>query len=205
VTITRALIGAVPAVLLCSLPVLAQTSPAKGPSEDIKVHGHWVIEVHNGDGSLASRQEFENSLAAHGQELLAAILAKATVSNWYIYLVDTVGGQSPCVNDFGVNGCAINTPERGSGKDAYPNLQLTLPLDAATGTPTGTLQLSGYAVVSNPAAVSYFSLVGTGIDVLLPGKTPQTLFSTLFTSHAIARVAVTPNQIINVIVTFSFS
>src|ERR1035438_8313432 len=35
---------------------------ARGKSEGIKVHGHWVIEIRNPDGSLASRHEFENAL-----------------------------------------------------------------------------------------------------------------------------------------------
>ena len=33
-----------------------------GKNEGIKVHGHWVLEIKNPDGSLASRHEFENAL-----------------------------------------------------------------------------------------------------------------------------------------------
>ena len=33
-----------------------------GKKEGIKVHGHWVLEIKNTDGSLASRHEFENAL-----------------------------------------------------------------------------------------------------------------------------------------------
>ena len=42
----------------------AQTPEARrsgGPQEGIKVHGHWVVEISNPDGTLADRREFENA------------------------------------------------------------------------------------------------------------------------------------------------
>ena len=67
---------------------------ADGRNEGIKVHGHWVLEIRNRDGSVASRREFENSLATgpnNGGALLATILAGAantssTVGPWLVLL-----------------------------------------------------------------------------------------------------------------------
>jgi len=36
-------------------------SDSGGKNEGIKVHGHWVIDVKNPDGSLAGHRDFENS------------------------------------------------------------------------------------------------------------------------------------------------
>ncbi len=57
---------------------------SSGPREGVKVHGHWVIEVKNADGSVAERKEFENELALPGDEpyagvgnrILAALLSR---------------------------------------------------------------------------------------------------------------------------------
>jgi len=56
---------AAPAKAKATAPVaqtVAKKPATKGQSEGIRVHGHWVIEVKNPDGSLAKRVEFENSL-----------------------------------------------------------------------------------------------------------------------------------------------
>jgi hypothetical protein len=54
--------------MACAGLGFGQQKPAKpearGKSEGIKVHGHWVIEIRNPDGSLASRHELENALVA---------------------------------------------------------------------------------------------------------------------------------------------
>ena len=55
-------------------------APSKPGSEGIKVHGHWVLQVKNADGTLGERREFNNSLVASGgmmtgDQLLAALLS----------------------------------------------------------------------------------------------------------------------------------
>ena len=55
---------------------------AKG---DIQVHGHWVIEVRDPDGTLVTRREFENSYI--GGNMLANFTARrASVGLWAITL-----------------------------------------------------------------------------------------------------------------------
>jgi len=68
------LTGAVLAVVMSAALAFGQAKPeqkpekqkAGGKNEGIKVHGHWVLEIKNPDGSLASRHEFENSLVPGG-------------------------------------------------------------------------------------------------------------------------------------------
>jgi len=91
---------------------------AKGQHEGIKVHGHWIIEVKNPDGSLAKRVEFENSLVTPtnypgasltGSQALVAVLSGVAAlspsqaaalgfsSPWVIDLESVNSGDvSPC-------------------------------------------------------------------------------------------------------------
>ena len=60
-------------------PAASAEKEANGKKEGIQVHGHWVIEIRNRDGSVASRKEFDNSLATgagNGGALLATILGE---------------------------------------------------------------------------------------------------------------------------------
>jgi hypothetical protein len=57
-----------------------------GKNEGIKVHGQWVLEIKNPDGSLDSRHEFENSLVTGGQGALASLLLGSFATGWYIEL-----------------------------------------------------------------------------------------------------------------------
>jgi hypothetical protein len=58
-----------------SKPAGRPASHAKGPSEGITVHGHWVVEVRNPDGTVTARRDFENSIQPGGQSYLASMLA----------------------------------------------------------------------------------------------------------------------------------
>jgi len=71
------------APLLAGVPLVSdQASPSsRGPLEGITVHGHWTIVVRNADGSIVSRQEFENALITtslpggeSGGSLLSAVV-----------------------------------------------------------------------------------------------------------------------------------
>jgi hypothetical protein len=52
----------------------APASPAEGPSEGITVHGQWVIEVRNPDGTVTARRDFENELQVFGASFFASSL-----------------------------------------------------------------------------------------------------------------------------------
>ena len=65
-----------------------ETTSAKGQHEGITVHGHWVMEVKNPDGTRVSRQEFENALVQPGgaQDLTFLLLGGATMGGYRVIL-----------------------------------------------------------------------------------------------------------------------
>ncbi len=62
----------------------------------IKVHGHWTLDVHNADGSLASHAEFENELTPLGGGLLGILLHGTAVVRELVVELD--GSVRPCGN-----------------------------------------------------------------------------------------------------------
>jgi hypothetical protein len=83
-------------MLAATLAAAQESKPEApgGPHEGIKVHGHWTIEVHNPDGTLANHREFENSLDANaGAAALASPLARRAVGG--LWLVTLLGNLCP--------------------------------------------------------------------------------------------------------------
>ena len=79
--------------ILVALLVLASTARnvSAQAREGITVHGSWLIEVTNADGTLAERREFENGLEG-GQFLLAMLLAqKVSMGPMDVFLGDRTG------------------------------------------------------------------------------------------------------------------
>jgi hypothetical protein len=69
-------------------------SQSDGVDEGIQVHGDWVIEVRNADGSLAVRREFENALQSVGSHYLTRLLDRsASMGAWAI---GVYGNPGPC-------------------------------------------------------------------------------------------------------------
>ena len=78
-------------LLVACLVTLARPVAAQRP-EGITVRGHWVIDVKNTDGTLASRTEFDNALVEAGQNTLAGLLMGGPpVSGWAVQLMDSDG------------------------------------------------------------------------------------------------------------------
>jgi hypothetical protein len=87
-----------------------EANPAKSGKEGIAVHGHWVIEVRNPDGSLAQHREFENSLTLNGTYVMTALLSGSAVpGNWGV-LLGPASGNGPCTNSYTV-GATSGTSE----------------------------------------------------------------------------------------------
>ena len=58
-----------------------------GTAEGIQVHGHWLIEVRDPDGSLVLRREFENALALGADALLASIFNREYGLGLWVILI----------------------------------------------------------------------------------------------------------------------
>jgi hypothetical protein len=196
---------AIAAIASVSAVATAQAQPpaggVSGPHQGIKLHGHWVIEIRNPDGTLSSRHEFDNRLSANGKSLMAALFGKFNVELWGIALRN-LPGNSPCVGLDGTTptACQITEPGIPARSDVTPNLTLGVPTGVDT-FPTGVVQLSGYAIVTNPAPTSFFDQVLT----TLTARGPANAISATLTIHELPRITVTPGQILNIVVSFSFS
>jgi hypothetical protein len=148
-----------PAKLGVSQDSSAKRPAPKGPSEGIKVHGHWIIEVRNPDGKVVTHREFENSLSFEfGGVLLTAVLGRQnSVGAWAIAMDAPLAPASPslCTNTnqaanlaltagSGVGGCTL----------AESNGQYILPCTDANGcfpnllSPTVALNSSQVAVLT---------------------------------------------------------
>jgi hypothetical protein len=164
----------------------AQGTP--GMQEGVTVHGDWVIEVRNPDGSLAHRRAFKNALV--GAPLLASILARTVAPGaWSISLFGTgcspVGGM-PCEIRESAGELSVSVAGGGS--------QVVL-----TGTVTAT----------NPLA-THFESVGTSLGVcdpaVVPAATCPAITSAQFSAVGLpVHVPITFGQMARVTVTFSFS
>jgi len=84
----------------------APATPSGGNREGVKMHGHWVIDVKNPDGTIAEHRDFENTITGYGQELLAGVISGYVVpSDYGIFLSSS--GTVPCAEPQGFAGCVI--------------------------------------------------------------------------------------------------
>lgn len=167
----------------------------------IKVHGHWTIEVRNPDGSLASRTEFDNALAASGPQFLAQILGrKNTPGEWSIELLGTACGGGTC---WILESWNPNT-------FAYPYFFKTLSVAKVATVPQQKLELRGVAFADQAGQIT---AVNSATMMCPPTLAPSAACSmtqgavgTQVTSHTLATpVSVAAGQAVQVTVVISFS
>jgi hypothetical protein len=165
------------------------------PREGITVHGHWVIDVRNPDGTLSSHADFQNALTPGGAFILAMLLSREATpgaAHWTIEL----GPNSNLGAPFGRNGAFILSAsifEAALG-DHYGFGTLTLARQDST------VVLKGTATASAAGELIH---VSTGLVINIQGVmgTP-TQFSGTMLPNGIPLAA---GQIIQVTVTLSFS
>ena len=165
---------------------------ARGKSEGIKVHGHWVIEIRNPDGSLASRHELENALVPGGQSALARLLLPGSfTSSWDIELGLTAANGFP----FGTTPDIQQAPCQNAQQ--YCNTSLTV----TSGAGGSQVILQG---TSSPIGTPLtLNTVSSGL-VTCNSATPTNCATWPFTS-ATTNLLVQAGQLITITVIFSFS
>lgn len=197
-------------------PVVAAAQQAAAPSsgvptEGIKVHGRWTIEVRNTDGTLASRTEFNNALA--GGANLSRLLARMTsVGKWVVTLMGPPGATTgPCgspVSPIASNACLVT--ESGSGLTAAPSVFETLTVSVpGTEEPNeGKFVLRGTATARENASVGTVATRFAACAASIPPSTPCNFSSSSaspLTSTTLATpIAVSTDQQIQVTVVISF-
>lgn len=126
--VVTALVAFLTAGLVLPIRAAGQESrePASGAIEGIKVHGHWVIEVRNPDGTLDTRREFDNALATDGAAYLAQLLGRALSAGfWRINLYDDASGDGPCLLDGQPARCSVREPDDAqTASHAFPTLAI---------------------------------------------------------------------------------
>ncbi|HTW46496.1 MAG TPA: hypothetical protein VMD92_01035 [Acidobacteriaceae bacterium] len=94
--------GSSKAAVAPATPAHAASQPERRPGgthEGIKVHGRWIIEVKNPDGTLAQRREFENSLSPLQSQLQSLLAGNSVVGGWEISLSASLGATSICTGN----------------------------------------------------------------------------------------------------------
>jgi hypothetical protein len=97
------------------LGVSAGQAAPKGQSEGITVHGRWVIEVKNPDGTVVTHREFENAIVPGGEGYLAALLAGNNSPGGLSILLNGANSQFP-----GNPGSVPSSPEALTFSEAGP-------------------------------------------------------------------------------------
>ena len=106
--------------------LIAATSPGTA-SEGIQVHGDWVIEVRDPDGTLVTHREFRNALEGFGDDALADFLGRQTsVGLWQVGL-HALTGDNPCENSSSSeNSCiVVESANDDTGPQYFKTLTVT--------------------------------------------------------------------------------
>jgi hypothetical protein len=207
----------------------ASPAQAKPGGEGIRVHGHWVIDVKNPDGSLAEHREFDNSLVTGqnggGDTLLVGLISGALVPGGYTIQIGGFSGTCGPGTSCSAQTSNISSPTLTANfPDATSNVSSTAPpsfvlAGSFTSTYTGTL---------NSVATGYtICLGGNAIPPTLPSFPLPTVpevnispsqcfsanadlayenYSSTFTATTLTSpMPVTSGQLVQVTVTISFS
>lgn len=192
--------------LLFGLGGMAVVDVDAQSKEGIQVRGHWMFEVFNPDGSLASRKEFDNALTT-GARLLATLLTRsAQMGEWGIALYPSGPANpfsSPDVPDpyMGQLGLILEPTNTGP---AFKNVFKTLTV--ARGEDSGTVVLKGSATALRGGTVTAVETVGFHCTGACPSPVigVNTSGQAAFSSADVSQLLVA-EQILQVTVTFSFS
>jgi hypothetical protein len=193
---------------------VAPASQEGGPKEGLKVHGYWVIEVHNPDGKLVSHTEFENALAT--QRTLTSVFSRTSVLGlWEVDLMQSGNANdSPWGSTTGLfsGPNAGRITESGQGPNIYSTLTVSKNND-------NSIVLSGNATaVQNGSIGRVATSVGICDAAVTTGPCTNYTFNLqgslladfAFNDASMTRTAINPisvvtGQSIQVTVTISFS
>jgi hypothetical protein len=161
--------AAAPTATPAMAPLTAQTGQSSSPverkpggnHEGIQVHGQWVIEVKNPDGTVTARREFENSIQQSGMSFLASLIAGNNSSGNLSIMLN--GASASFVTLFGVSF---------SSSQAGPCLPMSTATYSSGGLATGTTCLLT-AGPSSTGLLTYYGLLCSAYqEAYLNGKTP---------------------------------
>jgi len=178
--------------------------------QGIKVHGRWIIEIRNPDGSLVSRREFDNALQSTGSTMLSGFLSRTTSpGGWMVWLTTAnTNASPPCGTDAFPQNCVMVEPTYAgsSTSNYYKNLTV-----GRGGTSQNTVVLNGSAIAQRNGSVQQVATAaqnctGVGSTCLGGAAVLATTFSRFtFAAAGQPDISVQAGQQIQVTVEFSFS
>ena len=196
--------------------------------QGVKVHGHWVIDVKNPDGSLAQHRDFENSLEASAQGLLVGMMSGYLTPGDYMIVMGAASGTSACTATYQLCGIVhnLNTyPALGYCNVYYctgSSLNYTYNFGTSfagpfsmvlsgsiTANQTGTIG-AVYSILSTCANIGFGSTNPSSIETSSPAScvtqtSPEPWYGTLTQATLASPVSVSSGQIVQVTVTITFS
>jgi len=193
--------GAIALVALLTVsPGLMYAPPAHAQGgesrvEGIKVHGRWVIEIRDPDGTLVTHREFDNGLTGIGKEHLRSLLGERGVARyWAIELGSS--GAGLCFNESGSNVHCLILEDDDPKWTQLPNVSRGLSREV---TGDGEVILRGAATAMTGGQLDY---VMTNLETYVGASGAYGSFTN---SYLPQPIAVQQGQSIAVTVTFSFS
>jgi hypothetical protein len=210
-------------VFLCTLVAVPTPASARQVDHsvpvargDIKIHGHWVIDVRNPDGTTVERREFDNAITSFGKAHLANVLLRNFSVAPFMILVGSSSPTGPCqgipnLANYGPNHCFSIHPSSNTG--LVPPTAVFPTMTQTVGGPANSqIILAGSITTRNAGQID---LVATIQPTCIPSAAPTSCHSLgaggLFTSHdlrdqqgTLAPIPVVAGQIVQVMVTFSF-
>ena len=197
--------------------------------QGVKVHGHWVIDVKNPDGTLAQHRDFENSLESTAPGFLVGLMSGYLIPGDYMLVIGASSGTSACTATYQFCGIVhnLNTyPALGYCSVYYctgSSLNYTYNFGTGFAGPY-SMVLSGSITANQTGTIgTVFSLLSTcanigyaagtnpsGIETSSPAScvtqtSPTPWYGPLTDANLASPVSVTSGQIIQVTVTITFS
>ncbi len=196
--------------------------------QGLRVHGHWVINVRNPDGTLVQHREFENSLQIGGQGFLVGLLSGYLVPGDWMIVLGAQSGNGACAATYAFCGMVHNAatyPAQGYCNNYYcTGSTLNYAYNFGTGfAGPYSIVLTGSITANQTGTIGeVFTLLNTcanngfssgtnpsGVETSSPAtcvtQTNPTPWYGPFTETNITPIPVTSGQQIEAIVTITFS
>ena len=182
----------------------------RGKGEGIQIHGHWVLEIKNPDGSVASRTEFENSLAGQGPSALALLLSgQAQAQTWLVQIGYNTPANAGYPNATGCNSvptCDVLTMDEPpdnfctSGSSNFPLCNESIKVQQNS---ANQVVITGVTVPAISAGT--IPSVSTFVNLCQPINNSCVFIGGYSFSQANTNVAIQTGQTIDMSVTYGFS
>jgi hypothetical protein len=197
--------------------------------QGVKLHGHWVIDVRNPDGSLAEHRDFENAIYSSGSAFLVGLMSGYLTPGDFMIAMGPQSGNGACTATFqwcgivrslatypGLGYCSnydcglglTVTPNFGTGGLNSGPFSLVL-AGSITANQTGTIG-TVYSLISTCANIAFSSTVNPStIETSSPAscvtQTSSEPWYGPLSQATITPISVANGQIIQVTVTITFS